>query len=112
MRQGGPDGRGGDGRVQEGQMVLAGGIGVAGGWHGAGVQDGRHPKARSGGRVLEQDGGDGALGMQYQTGMDFQSGVGFQTRSGVPVIGWDTRHRWGSKRGWWVPDRDGWVPDR
>ena len=35
-------------RGKEGQMVLAGGSGVAGGWHGTGVQDGRQPGVRSG----------------------------------------------------------------
>ena len=23
-------------------------------------------------------------------------------RGGVPVMWWDTRHRWGTRQGWWV----------
>ena len=29
---------------------------------------------------------------------------------GVQVMWWDTRQRWGTRQGWWIPDRDGGVP--
>ena len=33
--------------------------------------------------------------------MGFQTHSGVPDRSGVPVIWWDTRHRWGTRQEWW-----------
>ena len=39
--------------------------------------------------------------------MGFQTYDGIPDMGGVPVMWWDTRHRWDTRQGWWGP-RHGW----
>ena len=41
------------------------------------------------------------MGYQSGDGMMFQMHDGVSDRGGVPVMWWDTRHRLGTRQGWW-----------
>ena len=44
---------------------------------------------------------DTGVGYQTGDGMGFQTYDGVPGRGGVPVIRWDTGHRWSTRQGWW-----------